>query len=371
MRFPGRLSAVHCSATALVLLHAAPLRAPSSADTSPFAYDVRTAPEWRDSLIRRIDGVEEHAISFASPRGGRVTGKMFRPSGPVPAKKYAAILFGHGAPGNSDNLGPRGVYFARKGAIVVGIDAAFARRNSREPLSFTVRDSVEQVQTIVDYRRLVDIMSARPDVDAARVAYVGISYGGAIGAVLAGVEPRIAAYVLAVGDLGFVAHFRQPGGALGGPLIDLPAAQRDRWVAAMEPVSGTTYFPRADGRKLFLQNNRQDEAVLVHVAQHFHAAAPRGTQIRWYDSGHRLTPAHYVDQLAFLSDRIGLSAPTPQDSAGPAFTPPPKTARIIPELTHSSNGRERLGELRIRRASNDRTSASKKITRLFSNSPAA
>ncbi len=248
---------------------------------------------------------------------------MFRPSGPAPAQKYAAILFGHGAPGNSDNLGPRGAYFARKGAIVVGIDAAFARRNPREPLSFTVRDSVEQVQTIVDFRRLVDILSARPDVDAARIGYVGISYGGAMGAVLAGVEPRIAAFAIAVGDLGFVGHFREPNGTLGGPLTDLPAEQRDRWVAAMEPVSGTTFFPRADGRKLFLQNNTKDEAVLPHVARNFHAVAPRGARIQWYESGHRLTAAHYVDQLAFLSERIGLSPPTPRDSAGPVFAPPP------------------------------------------------
>lgn len=301
---------------------AAQSHASTSPAASPFAYDARTRAEWRDSLIRSADGVDEYVISFASPRGGRVTGKMFRPAGPVPATKYAAVLFGHGAPGNSDNLGPRGVYFARKGAIVVGIDAAFARRNPRDPLSFTVRDSVEQVQTIVDFRRLVDILSARTDVDAARIGYVGISYGGAMGAVLAGVEPRIAAYALAVGDLGFVAHFREPNGTLGGPLTDIPAAQRDRWVAAMEPVSGTTYFPRADGRKLFLQNNTTDEAVLPHVARSFHAAAPRGARIQWYEAGHRLTAAHYVDQLTFLSERIGLSAPTPRDSAGPGFSPP-------------------------------------------------
>ena len=343
MRFPRsvRSSDFSRSATVLAVLYAvvrlslpAPVVAQSPARTSPsaspFAYDVRTPPAWRDSLIRSADGVEEYAISFASPLGGRVTGKMFRPTGSVPANKYAAILFGHGAPGNSDNLGPRGVYFARKGAIVVGIDAAFARRNPRDPLSFTVRDSVEQVQTIADFRRLVDILSSRPDVDTTRLAYVGISYGGAMGAVLAGVEPRIAAYVLAVGDLGFVAHFREPNGTLGGPLTDIPAAQRDRWVAAMEPVSGTTYFPGADGAKLFLQSNTQDEAVLPHVARSFHAAAPRGTRIKWYESGHRLTAAHYLDQLVFLNERIGLSAPTPQDAAGPVFPPPvaaPNSAR--------------------------------------------
>ena len=58
--------------------------------------------------------------------------------------------------------------------------------------------------------------------------------------------PGLQPYALAVGDLGFVAHFRDLNGTLSGPLTDVPAAQRDRWVSAMEPVSGTTYFPRAE-----------------------------------------------------------------------------------------------------------------------------
>ena len=46
-----------------------------------FAYD-RAAPlELRDSLESVENGVETHAISYASPKGGRVTGLMFVPQG--------------------------------------------------------------------------------------------------------------------------------------------------------------------------------------------------------------------------------------------------------------------------------------------------
>jgi len=72
------LSVLRVTALCLAQPVAAQFPATTSPGTSPFAYDVRTPPAWRDSLIRRADGVEEYAISFASPLGGRVTGKMIR-----------------------------------------------------------------------------------------------------------------------------------------------------------------------------------------------------------------------------------------------------------------------------------------------------
>ena len=96
---------------------------------------------------------------------------------------------------------------ARHGAIVLVLDAPFARHDKNNPLSFTPRDSVDQVQLIVDLQRAVDVLIARADVDAERLAFVGVSYGGAMGALFAGVERRVSAYALLVAD-------GWPGGAL-------------------------------------------------------------------------------------------------------------------------------------------------------------
>lgn len=314
MRFRGLLS---------LLLPA--LAAPAVAQSTPFTYDARSALEWRDSLVGVNAGIEEYRISFRSPKGGRATGRLYRPAGVAAGTRLAGLILGHGAPGNTDNMAPRAEYFAAKGFVVVGIDAAFARRDPRAPMDFTVRDSVEQVQTIVDLRRLVDALAARPDVDARRIAYLGISYGAAIGGALAGVEPRLAAVILAVGDLGVAEHFRaEDGGWLRQFLPDeLSDAQLAGWARMMAPISGVTWFPRADGTRLFLQNNTQDQAVLPHVARAFHAQAPEGTRIRWYESGHRLTAQHYVDHLQFLHEKLGTPAPTEADAAGPTFPAPP------------------------------------------------
>lgn len=272
--------------------------------------------------MRIQDDVEVRAISFESPRGGRVTGKLFVPRAAPAAQRMAGVVMLHGAPGSTANLDPRAVYIARKGAVVLGIDAAFARRDPQDPLSFTRRDADEQIQTIVDLRRAVDVLSARPEVDPGRLGFVGGSYGAAMGAVLAGVEERLKAFVLAAGDAGFVAHFTSADGGWLPPLDDMPAAQRHAWVAAMAPIAGTVFFPRAHGDRVLLQNNRRDEAVMMHVAEAFHRLAPAGTEKKWYDSGHRLTPQHFVDQLEFLHRKIGTAAPVEADRAGPYPTPP-------------------------------------------------
>lgn len=306
------------------LLCWAALPSSGAAQATPFDYDVRQGLDWRDSLVATTDGIEEYRFSFQSPKGGRATGRLYRPAGMAPGTRLPGLIFGHGAPGNTDNLASRAEYFAAKGFVVAGIDAAFARRDPRQPIAFAARDSADQVQTIVDHRRLVDALAARSDVDAQRIGYLGISYGGAVGGALAGVEPRIHAYILAVGDLGFASHFKAANGSwMRNFLGDIPDRQLAAWERALDPVSGTTWFPRADGRKIFLQSNTRDEAVLPHVARAFHAVAPTGTRIQWYESTHRLTPQHYVDQLRFLHEKLGTPAPTDADMAGPSVSVPP------------------------------------------------
>jgi hypothetical protein len=98
-------------------------------------------------------------------------------------------------------------------------------------------------------------------VDRRRLAYVGISYGAAMGGLLAGVEDRIKAYVLAVGDGGLVSHFTGPDDT-DGPLQRLPAADRERWLAAMRPIEPIRFIGRAAPAALLFQAGTKDELIL-------------------------------------------------------------------------------------------------------------
>ncbi|MBL8987952.1 MAG: prolyl oligopeptidase family serine peptidase [Gemmatimonadetes bacterium] len=284
-----------------------------TAPLTTFAYD-RAAPlELTDSLLRIEGGIAVHAISFASPKGGRATGLLFVPSGSGP---FAGVVVQHGAPGRIDStlvellhrsIMPTALAVARAGAVAIALDAPWARRLV-PPVTFTEADSAFQVQLIVDLQRAVDVLVARPDVDSARLGYVGRSYGGAQGALFAGVERRLKAFVLQVGDGGLVSHFQGPDGR-GDPPPGVPADRWRRWLAAMSPIEPIRFVGRAAPAKLLLQSGRTDPVVPPELARQLHEAASDPKTVMWYDAGHGLNSEAADDMVAFLRRQIGLSPP--------------------------------------------------------------
>jgi dienelactone hydrolase len=213
----------------------------------------------------------------------------------------------HGAPGSAERMRGFAAPVARHGAVVIAIDAPFARRNPDDPLSITPRDSSDQVQLMVDLQRAVDVLLARGDVDPQRVGYVGVSYGGAMGTQLAGIERRLKAFVIVVGDGGLPHHFTKPDGARFEPPPGMPAERWCRWFEAMEPLNGLRYVGRANPARLFFQWGRQDTMVPPHLADAVWAAAPEPKERRDYDSGHMLPREAYADMIAFLAKELGMT----------------------------------------------------------------
>jgi dienelactone hydrolase len=284
---------------------------PGRAPLSTFAYD-RSAPlGLRTGPWERVQGMQLRTISFASPRGGRATGLLVVPPGRGP---FAGVVLQHGMPGRASRMVGHAAYIARRGAVVVALDAPFVRRGG-PPTRMTEADSAEQVQLIVDLQRAVDLLLARRDVDPGRLAYVGGSYGGAMGALLAGVERRLKTYVLMVGDGGLVAHFGGPDDA--GFMGRLLRPQRERWLAAMRPIEPSLFVGLAPPASILFQNGRRDEMVPVRDAEALHAAARSPRTIRWYDAGHSLNARAYVDQLDWLHRAVGTTPPGPGDKDGP------------------------------------------------------
>jgi dienelactone hydrolase len=275
----------------------------TAADRALFAYDAAAPLNLRKSLESTGNGVEVSSISFDSPDGGSVTGLLFEPvgrSGPRPG-----IVLMHGLPGNAGNTAGYAQALARYGAVVVAIDAPFARRGG-DPVRLSAEDRAEQIQLIKDLQRAVDVLRAQPEVDDERIAYVGISYGGAMGALFVGIERRLAAAALVVGDGGLVSHFTGPEDA--GFMAGLSCATRVAWFRAMAPIEPIRFIPHAPPTPLLLQNGRSDVLVPPADAEALHAAAPEPRTIRWYDAGHGLDQQALWDRHDWLRDRIGLDA---------------------------------------------------------------
>jgi dienelactone hydrolase len=287
---------------AVPTLSAAP--APASA-LATFAYD-RAAP-YDPALvpIGTEPGVKIHALSFLSPRGtGHATGRLFVPEGAGP---FAGLVLQHGLPGSAEVMTAYALELARHGAVVVALDAPFARRGG-SPLRFTEADSAEQVQLMTDLQRAVDVLVARPVVDASRLGYVGFSYGGAMGALFVGIEQRLKTGILVVADGGLVSHYTGPEDG-GSVFAGLTCAQRRRWLESMIPIEPIKYVGFASPTPLLLQSGLQDNLVPSRDAELLHAAVRDPKTIRWYDAGHALDIDAARDRLLWLQQWLGMSGP--------------------------------------------------------------
>src|SRR5687767_15082251 len=276
----------------------------AAADRDPFAYDVNAPLNLQQAVESTLNGVEVSVISFDSPGGGRVTGLLFDPV--TRSSLRPGIVLMHGMPGNARSTAAGAQLLAEHGAVVIAIDAPFARRGG-PPVRFSTQDRAEQIQLIKDLQRAVDVLRARPSVDDERIAYLGISYGGAMGALFAGIERRIKAVVLVVGDGGLVSHFTGPEDL--NFMGDLSCATRVSWFRDMAPIEPIRFIAHASPTALLLQSGRLDTLVPVADAQALHAAAPEPRAILWYEAGHGLDQKAVVDRLDWLRQEIGLDAP--------------------------------------------------------------
>jgi cephalosporin-C deacetylase-like acetyl esterase len=57
------------------------------------------------------------------------------------------------------------------------------------------------VQVVKDFKRCIDYLETRQDIDSGRVAYYGMSWGGALGAIIPAVEERLRASILLPGGI--------------------------------------------------------------------------------------------------------------------------------------------------------------------------
>ncbi len=225
-----------------------------------FAYD-RSLP-----LDIQIGSVSEKAgtiwrdFTYASPRGGRVPARIIAPTGHGP---FPGILLMHGSAGDIELYSDAAEAYARLGAVVMLIESPHIRPGGREWTGtmgdswpyFSARDREDQIQLMIDLRRAIDILGQETTVNADRLAYIGYSYGGAMGGLLAGIEDRLKAYVLVVGDGGLIEHTSEP------MENGLPDQFRTTWVEAMWPIEPIHFVGQAAPAALLFQNGLQDQLV--------------------------------------------------------------------------------------------------------------
>lgn len=277
--------------------------AATAEDRDLFAYDVNAPLNLQRVVESTNNGVEVSSINFNGVDGGSVTGLLFDPV--ARSSLRPGIVLMHGMPGNARGMTAYAQQLAQLGAVTIAIDAPFTRR-SGAPIQFTAEDRSEQIQLIKNLQRAVDVLRARVNLDDERIAYVGISYGAAMGALFVGIERRIKAAVLVVGDGGLVSHMTGPEDV--SFMAGLSCGTRVNWLRAMTPIEPIRFIPHAAPTALLLQSGLSDNLVPATDAMLLHAAASDPKTIRWYPAGHGLNQQASVDRHDWLLEKIGLDA---------------------------------------------------------------
>jgi dienelactone hydrolase len=270
-----------------------------------FTYDLEAPLEVQELDRWQQRGITFIDLTYASPTGNRVPATLLLPKGAGP---FAGLVVQHGMPSTREAMYWLGQSYAQVGAVVVMIDAPWARpeRQECEGYScktvprFTEEDRTDQIELMLDLQRAVDLLLSRPEVDPQRLAYVGVSYGGAMGGLFAGIENRLKAYVLVVGDGGLVEHTAEPDSE------GYPDHWSDAWVSAMWPIEPLHYIGRAAPAALLFQNGTKDRMVPPRDALRYQQAGSQPKTVMWYDAGHGLPVESLQDQSDWLYHHVGL-----------------------------------------------------------------
>ncbi|MBT8398460.1 MAG: SUMF1/EgtB/PvdO family nonheme iron enzyme, partial [Gemmatimonadetes bacterium] len=184
-----------------------------------FAYDPTDLNAEVESSVESPGGWTHELVSFDAAYGGeRVLGHLFLPPN-TPGPYQTVVYF----PGGASTWMPSSEgleayyeftmflsYLVRNGrAVFYPVYKGTFERGGPEFMAYeqnpelygTFAFTEWVIQLVKDLRRSLDYLETRSDIDAERMAYYGMSWGGNMGAVIPAVENRFQASVLVAGGL--------------------------------------------------------------------------------------------------------------------------------------------------------------------------
>ncbi|MBC7289067.1 MAG: alpha/beta fold hydrolase [Armatimonadetes bacterium] len=258
----------------------------AEAATTPFDYDPAGPLSPTIAVTKRSPGAVIEQVEFNSPCGGRVAGLLIRPTA---VERPPVILFLHGLGGSKKDAQSAAALLMARGVAVFGLDAAChgdRRKEGEEFFSADLQKTKDHIiQTVIDYRRAIDYLATRDDVDAGRVGLIGASLGAILGAMVAGVDQRVCAALLIVGGGNWRTIFTQSRHPAAEALRAAIGAKPEA-VASIDDVDPVRYVGMISPRPLWMVNGKQDDIIPRAAAEALFEAAKPPKEIFWYEGGH-------------------------------------------------------------------------------------
>jgi pimeloyl-ACP methyl ester carboxylesterase len=147
-------------------------------------------------------------------------------------------------------------------------------------------------QSVLEHRRAIDLLAARPEIDVARLGMLGRSIGGLVTYILAAVEPRLKSAVACATCPMSDYYVRCVG-------WDETAKQR------LAPVAPRNFAPRITSTPFLMLHGKDDQYGTVEGIRALHDLVASPTKaLVFFESGHRLPPAFVPHAVACLRQHL-------------------------------------------------------------------
>jgi len=211
-----------------------------------FQYDQKRPLDLEEKVLSDETGMTVHDVSFAGGHNREVNAYLVLP---VAKQPVPAVIFVHWGMGGRSQFLAEAKLLAQTGLAALLVSLPFA--DSRKHF----------ITSIIHLRRAVDLLTSDPRIDAKRIGYVGHSWGGTLGGILAGIEDRIRAYVLMAGFPSYANYAKR---------------------SDLDEFTGMYYVAHARPAKLMFQFAVEDTFVSNEAARIYFESASDPKTIHWY-----------------------------------------------------------------------------------------
>jgi cephalosporin-C deacetylase-like acetyl esterase len=281
-------------------------QSPGPGDPARFNYDQGVSLNVKQVSLRISEGVTIQEITYTGSSGDTVPAYLVIPKG---SGKFAGVIWGHwlmpgAANSNREEFLDEAIGLAPAGVVSLLIDAPQKRPNFKP-----MPGPVLIAQQVVDLRRGLDLLLSRPDIDAARIAYVGHSWDSGVGAILDAVDKRFAAFVFMSGPQSTKQYVLSSPSmlALRKTADTAKVAQVEESLKANAWADPGSYASQLGPAPALFQYGLHDEVwVPLADAEDYVAMASGPKKVEFYDADHALNAKAGMDRDSFLTKTLNL-----------------------------------------------------------------
>jgi len=277
-----------------------------------YDYDRKASLEVKEHSVENRDGVKVYDISYSGAGRGRVPAYLVVPAGKGP---FAAVIFASCCDGKRERFLEEALELAQMGTVSLLVDWNAAKRPDYKPnkdgpprgAAGGTDDRGEVIKMVIEFRRGIDVLQSRHDVDAKRIAFIGHSTGGRAASILAGVEKRIKSVVIMASQISATEAWRSNDNPRIVKLREsLPKETFEQYLDAIAPVDAIHYVKHAAPTALLLQFGLQDDSPNERQARLFSDVASDPKTFKLYDAKHYLNDEARKERVEWLAAQLRL-----------------------------------------------------------------